>query len=167
MLQLLIITGYFVCLMDTYYWNTGRPYNRLVSALVFSTCRLIWGFSMAGLIWLCLSGNGGLINDFLSAKVFTPFSRLTYSVYLTHVWVIWVFVGSRRERVDGSWTEITFMFTNNIVISYIIGFLFTVLFEVPVLKIQKRIKNKLFEVDDKVENKVQKELMPIFTENNN
>ena len=167
MVYLMIITGYMTCLMDTYYWNTGRPYNRVVSALIFSTCRLIWSLSTAALIWLCITGNGGLVNDFLSAKVFTPLSRLTYSVYLTHVWVIWVFVGTRRERIDASWTDNLFIFTHNVAISYIIGFLFTVLFEAPVLKIQKRIKNKLFKIDEKQVTKVQRALSQLSTDNNN
>ena len=129
------------CLMDTYAWNTGKPHNNVLSAVIFSSCRVLWALSTAALIWLCISGNGGLINRCLSSYVFIPLSRLTYSVYLTHVWVIWIFVGTRRERIDTNVLEIILIFSHNIVISYIIGFIFALLFEIPVIKLQKRLIN--------------------------
>ena len=135
-----------MCLMDTYYWNTGKPHNRLLSALVFATCRVIWSLSTAALIWLCISGNGGKLNDWLSSKIFIPLSRLTYSVYLTHVWIIWLFVGTRRERIDTEWTEVLFVFLHNLIISYVIGFIFALVFELPVLRLQKRLIKRF--VDD-------------------
>ena len=137
-----------VCLMDTYYWNTGKPYNRLLSAFVFSTCRLIWSVSTAGLIWMCISGNGGSINTILSAHIFTPFSRLTYSVYLTHAWKIWVFGASRRQLIDTNLIDIFFIFVHNLFISYLIGFLFALLFEAPVFKLQKHLLNKFLKTEE-------------------
>jgi len=143
--------------MDTYYWNSGKPHNRLFSALIFSTCRIIWSLSTASLIWICISGNGGLVNKFLSSNIFIPLSRLTYSVYLTHVWVIWIYVGSRRERIDSSQSEIFFIFLHNIIIAYFIGFLFAVLFEMPIIKLQKCFMTrfvKLNRISD-IENEIQ------------
>jgi peptidoglycan/LPS O-acetylase OafA/YrhL len=124
--------------MDTYKWNSGEQYNRLYSGLIFSTCKVLWSLSTASLIWICISGNGSLINKILSSNIFIPLSRLTYSVYLTHVWVIWIFVGSRRERIDTTQVEVLFIFLHNIVIAYFVGFLFSLLFEMPIIKLQKR-----------------------------
>jgi peptidoglycan/LPS O-acetylase OafA/YrhL len=124
--------------MDTYNWNSGEQYNRLYSGLIFSTCKVLWSLSTASLIWICISGNGSLINKILSSNIFIPLSRLTYSVYLTHVWVIWIYVGSRRERIDTNQSEVLFIFLHNIVIAYFVGFLFSLLFEMPIIKLQKR-----------------------------
>ena len=128
--------------MDTYYWNSGESHNRLYSGLIYSSCRVIWSLSTASLVWICISGNGGLLNRFLSSAVFIPLSRLTYSVYLTHVWVIWIYVGSRRERIDTNPSEILFIFLHNIVIAYFIGFLFALIFEMPIIKLQKCFMNR-------------------------
>ena len=134
-----------MCLLDTYYWIGGKPYNRLVSGVIYATCRVIWSLSTSALIWLCVSGNGGLINRVLSAHIFTPLSRLTYSVYLTHAWVVWLYVATRRQQIDTNWTDLTFIVVHNVIISYLVGFLFAILFEMPVLRLQKQIKLFLFE----------------------
>ncbi len=44
--------------------------------------RLAWGLSIAWIMFACVKGYGGLINDFLSWKVFMPLGRLCYCVYL-------------------------------------------------------------------------------------
>ncbi|CAG2103571.1 unnamed protein product, partial [Medioppia subpectinata] len=145
------IIGYIACLMDTYHWNDGKPHTSLLSALIFSTCRVVWALSTGALVWLCISGNGGFIDRCLSAPILIPLSRLTYSVYLTHVWVIWVFVGTRRERIDANVMEIMLIFIHNLVISYIIGFLFALLFEMPVIKLQKRLTKRFVKTVDRPE----------------
>lgn len=151
MVKFLIFFGYFLCLMDTYAWNTGEPHNRLMSALIFATCRVIWSLSTAALIWICISGNGDGINRFLSANVFIPLSRMTYSVYLTHVWFIWLFVGTRRERIDTNRFEIVYIFLHNLIISYSFGFVFTLLIELPVIKLQKCLTKRFIKAMEKSE----------------
>ena len=128
--------------MDTYYWNTGNVFNRLTAALVLGTSHLVWGLSLFGLLWICISGNGGIINSILSAHIFTPFSRLTYSAYLVHPWVIWVYFGTRRERIDTNVMEFIYIFLHNIIIAYFVAFLFALLIEVPIFKIQKLLTNQ-------------------------
>ena len=105
-----------VCLFDTYYWIEGKPYDRALSGVIYATCRIIWSLSTSALIWLCFSGNGGLINRILSAHCFTALSRLTYSVYLTHAWVVWVYVATRRQQIDTNRTDLSFILIHNIVI---------------------------------------------------
>jgi peptidoglycan/LPS O-acetylase OafA/YrhL len=96
------IIGYFVITFDSYYWIYGESYTPLISAVIYTTCRILWAFCTFWLIMSCVCGYGGLINTILSWKAFVPLARLTYSVYLTHVWWLWIFMGSLRERVDTS-----------------------------------------------------------------
>jgi hypothetical protein len=95
-----LLLAFWIPLLDDSFWNNGESYDKLISAIYYPFCRIIWSLCIALLIWLCISGNGGLINKFLSWKGFVPLARLTYSVYLTHAWIIWTFYGSRRERID-------------------------------------------------------------------
>jgi peptidoglycan/LPS O-acetylase OafA/YrhL len=135
--------------MDTYSWNSGEQYNGLHSGLMFPTCKVLWSLSTASLIWICISGNGSLINKIFSSNIFVPLSRLTYSVYLTHVWVIWLYVGSRRERIDTNQSEVFFIFLHNIVIAYFVGFLFSLLFEMPIIKLQKRFIERFLKSEER------------------
>ncbi len=130
----------FICIYDVYYWIYGAPYNRWISALLYPTTRIIWSLNTALIIWMCITGNGGLVNKFLSWKAYIPLSRLTYSVYLTHVWIIWKFWGSRRDSMDINNISILSVILGVLLMSYIIGAIFSLLFESPFLKLQKYLK---------------------------
>ncbi len=80
-----------------------------------------------------MTGNGGLLGRLLSSKVFRPLSRTTYAVYLTHVWVVWVTAGARRAPIDLSAHSLLLLFAAEVLVAFGIGFLFTVLFESPVI----------------------------------
>ena len=97
-----ILINYFGVTFDSWYYVKGERYNPLISAFTYPGGRIIWTICTVWIIGACSSGNGGIINRFLSWKGFVPFSRMSYSVYLTHVWSLWIFIGSQRERVDTS-----------------------------------------------------------------
>jgi peptidoglycan/LPS O-acetylase OafA/YrhL len=140
---ILIIIGYIITIYSTQYWVYGEPYNRWISAVLFPSTRIIWALNTAAIIWMCITGNGGLVNKFLSWEVFIPLSRLTYSVYLTHAWIVWYYWGSRRDLVDLSNFTILTLFSANILICYVLGALFSLLFESPTLLLQNYLKKCL------------------------
>jgi peptidoglycan/LPS O-acetylase OafA/YrhL len=86
---------------------------------------------------MCITGNGGLVNKFLSWKAFIPLSRLTYCVYLTHAWIVWIYWGSKKDLVDMNNFNILSLFSGIIFMSYILGAIFSLLFESPFLVLQK------------------------------
>ena len=87
---------------DTYPWSFGHEYGPWESILTFVVSRTIWSAAITWIIWACVTSNGGLVNQFLSWDLWIPLSRLSYSVYLTHAWSIWLFVGSARSGLDTS-----------------------------------------------------------------
>ncbi|XP_054167794.1 nose resistant to fluoxetine protein 6-like [Oppia nitens] len=132
------LLAFWIPLMDDQFWNDGKiGYNPLVSALYYPFCRLVWALCIASMIWLCLSGNGGLVNAVLSWKAFVPLARLTYSVYLTHAWVVWIFYGTRRQLLQLSEYQLLLIFAHNLVFAYIVGAIFAIVFEMPILKCNK------------------------------
>jgi len=133
--------GYMMCIYDTQYWAYGEPFDRRVSAVLYPTTKIIWAISTASLIWMCVTGNGGLINKFLSWKAFVPLSRLTYSVYLTHVWIVWYYWGSKRDLFDLNTISFLCLFTSVILTSYILGAIFSLLFESPFFVLQKYLRD--------------------------
>ncbi|CAG2105807.1 unnamed protein product [Medioppia subpectinata] len=155
-----ILLGFWIPLMDDQFWNNGEPYNRLISALYYPFCRLIWTLCIALMIWCCLSGNGGLVNRLLSWKAFVPLARLTYSVYLTHAWIVWIFYSSRRERIDLNSFSLLLIFSHNLLMSYIIGIIFSVVFEMPCIKLNNYLLKYLKLSADK--NERRKQLVPKF-----
>ncbi|XP_054153004.1 nose resistant to fluoxetine protein 6-like [Oppia nitens] len=131
-----ILLAYCMPLWDKVYWMYGRHYTPLVGTIGYQMFQLIWSVCTSLMIWLCVSGNGGLVNQLLSMKPFIPLGRLTYSVYLCHAWLIWYYVGTRRHLTDVSQYNILINFTHITVMSYITGFVFYVLFESPIIELQ-------------------------------
>lgn len=144
MIWILISIGYLIVIFDTYYWTFGAPNNRLISALLFPTTRIIWAINTATIIWMCTTGNAGLVNRFLSWKAFLPLSRITYSVYLTHIWIVWIYWGSKKDLVYLDNFSIYSLCISIITTSYLLGFLFSVLFEYPISVLQNYSKSYFF-----------------------
>lgn len=59
--------------------------------------RPIWGFAVGWVIFACVKGYGGFINDFLSWSVFMPLGRLTFCVYLTSYHLQQMFILRSRQ----------------------------------------------------------------------
>ncbi len=58
--------------------------------------RFTWGIALALLVFACHNGYGGVINSFLSMKLWIPLSRLTFNAYLVHEIVLTVIFGNLR-----------------------------------------------------------------------
>jgi peptidoglycan/LPS O-acetylase OafA/YrhL len=67
----------------------------LLAATLYNTFkRLVWALSLGWVIFACVKGYGGPVNDFLSWSVFAPLSRLTYCSFLFHMSIIYIFSSS-------------------------------------------------------------------------
>jgi peptidoglycan/LPS O-acetylase OafA/YrhL len=100
------------------------------------------------MIWMCITGNAGFINDFLSWKAFIPLSRLTYSVYLTHVWIDWYYWGTKRDLIDMNNFTYLFLFCGFVLMSYILGAIFSLLFESPFFVLHNYLKKYFLSVQN-------------------
>lgn len=139
--------GNMFCIYSTFPWVHGRPYDRLWSAILYPTNTTVWALVLTLTIWLCATNNGSFIGRFLSWSGFRPLSRMTFSVYLTHVWVLWTALGTRRDLIDMSSHSALLLVAGVIVASYLVGFLFTILFDTPVLHLIDFIKRSFYQTN--------------------
>lgn len=73
------------------------------SSIIYgSVHRLLWSAAIAWVIYACVSGRGGPVNDFLSWKAFIPLGRLTYCVYMTSVQTEVVYANMNYQPVHYS-----------------------------------------------------------------
>lgn len=78
--------------------------------------RVIWAISLCYIIFACVHGYGGPINRFLAHPFWQPISRLSYSIYLLHLPVIWLTMATAKSPLYFS--ELT-------AVSHIISLYFT------------------------------------------
>lgn len=93
-LTLVIIFG---VLHVPYPLTLGKTWPRELNTLFDCTNRILWSLSLSWIIYSSASGHGGPIGRFLSLPIFGPLAKISYTVYLTHMLLIWTYMGSRRE----------------------------------------------------------------------
>ncbi|EFO26886.1 hypothetical protein LOAG_01594 [Loa loa] len=113
--------------------------------------RTTFAVAIAWLIYACHSGYASFINTFLSFKLFLPLSMLCYSVYLSHLPVIFA-----------SYLHITFPYHYetksqfliiaplNLFIAYLLGFQASMLSEFPLLNIERSVRNYFYKGKSRV-----------------
>ena len=87
----------FACVYGLYssFDRGGLSLAESVSYFMFS--RFTWGVGLALLVFTFHNGYASAINAFLSMSFWVPLGRLTYTIYLIHPIVIFVFLGNLRE----------------------------------------------------------------------
>nr|CAI5859350.1 unnamed protein product [Callosobruchus analis] len=73
-----------------------------VKAAFSSAAKPAWCIAICVMVFLCSSGHGGLINEFLSMKLFKVLVRMSYSVYLVHFIVNIYFAGIKKHAEEFS-----------------------------------------------------------------
>lgn len=58
--------------------------NRVANALYGSLAKFAWGLAIVWIVFACVQGYGGLVNEFLSYPLWQLLGRLTYAIYLIH-----------------------------------------------------------------------------------
>ncbi|XP_017046371.1 nose resistant to fluoxetine protein 6-like [Drosophila ficusphila] len=66
---------------------TAPPLSTLDESLYYTLTRIGWPLAICWVIFACMQGYGSLANSFLSTPLWQPLSRLSYSVYIWHMFV--------------------------------------------------------------------------------
>ncbi|RUS71521.1 hypothetical protein EGW08_020719 [Elysia chlorotica] len=120
----------------------GEQINLHVAAAYNALSRTAWGLSVAWVIFSCVTGHGGVVNKFLSWSVWVPLSRLTFVVYLIHIIVllIWGSMAQSPFHIDD--ITIVMLYLATLMGTYALAFVFSVLFESPVMALEKVFFNR-------------------------
>lgn len=81
-----------------FFFQDDATYNqtKIKSTLYFPLQKPLWALCLFWISFACLSGNGGLLNTFLSIPAFQILSKITYSTYLIHLTVLTLSTASAR-----------------------------------------------------------------------
>ena len=120
----------------------------LFSATMYNTFqRIAWNCSVAWVIFSCVKGYGGIVNDFLSWSFFAPLARLTFCAYLIHINLMQMFDNSviKSFPYDFSmWTSVWF-FLGSMMITLAVAFGLALVFESPSVRLEKLIITTLLQ----------------------
>ncbi|XP_041453975.1 nose resistant to fluoxetine protein 6-like [Lytechinus variegatus] len=99
--------------------------------------RFAWGVFLAWVVFACREGYGGWVNDILSWSFWLPLSRMTYSAYLLHPIIIFIFLGNTKNTMMASlWLQPTY-FVGYFVMSYGAAMVMAMFIEFPFANLEK------------------------------
>lgn len=130
---------YLGILFGTYSWNNNAPYERITSTVYYNTSQVLWAFATAWAILACALGHGGWLNKFLSSPVFVPLGRATYMTYLSHMIIVMSYPAKMNMLIEPSYVVFSYIFISNLFLSYALGIFLTLVYESPILHLQKMI----------------------------
>lgn len=113
----------------------------VVYGLYDALSRVCWSIALCYIIFACIHNSGGPINWFLSHPLWQPISRLCYATYLVHFPVIVVLMVTTKTSLYFSELSAFHVFIGNYVLSLWVAFIATLLFESPIVILEKILFN--------------------------
>ncbi|CAH1402499.1 unnamed protein product [Nezara viridula] len=136
--KVMVITGWTLTLsllLFLIYGLSGTKLHPITAAAFSSLSHTLWALGLSWIVIACSTGYGGYISDILSSSILYPFSRVTYCAYLVHP----VVIRSMTMRLDSplhlSPEMVIVMYTGHLILSYIISFIISILFEAPLVSL--------------------------------
>ncbi|KJE89704.1 hypothetical protein CAOG_01136 [Capsaspora owczarzaki ATCC 30864] len=120
------------------HWD-GREWSTAENAIYITFARFGWSVGLAIIVWLCVTGNGGVVNYLLSTKAFMVFGRMTFCVYLIHPIVAASFFYTLRQPTILQDLPEQFYFIANTVISFAGAFVMCMFVEFPLANVEKTL----------------------------
>lgn len=126
----------------------------LMGAAYSSLSHSAWAMSLAWIVVACVTGYGGMVNKILSLPILYPFSRVTYCAYLVHPLLIRGTVMTLDSPMHLGLATTVVIFFGQAVISFILAFVLSLVYEAPVVSMLKII-SKVVAYKKNASNKLQ------------
>jgi peptidoglycan/LPS O-acetylase OafA/YrhL len=108
-------------------------------ALMLAFNKTLFVIGLGFIIHLTFLGKFGLIKSFLSLKFFTVVSRLTYGIYLIHLYFMGVIYFSTTGTYYLSFVEFIYLTVGFVSLSFVTSFVLSLLLESPVVMLSKKL----------------------------
>ncbi|KAK5640661.1 hypothetical protein RI129_011472 [Pyrocoelia pectoralis] len=142
-LLIVAVTVCFTCILSVF--PTLNPdYSRIGSSLYLALATPAFSISIGWIIYCCHTGNGGIINTFLSHSVFKIISNLTYTIYLVHYPL--VIYAQNRIRVPffaDNFGIFVYTIPGTLFLSFLLALLLSLAIELPVQTFVNVLMKKL------------------------
>ncbi|XP_005104253.1 nose resistant to fluoxetine protein 6-like [Aplysia californica] len=111
------------------------PVSPAENSAYISLSRPAWSLGVCWVIVICVTGNAGVINSFLSLPIWAVGGRLSYAGYLTHLFVVFWYLRSRTSNQCIDYWSVFVDTSGILLITYFIAVFLTLLIEMPLRKI--------------------------------
>ncbi|XP_071495248.1 nose resistant to fluoxetine protein 6-like [Diadema antillarum] len=126
--------------MVVIYTNVHNGASSLAASVMYYTfSRFTLAVAIAWVIFSCHYGYGGVVNDFLSWRLWSPLSRLTYSAFLLHQVLQDVYGFGLATPIHWSIYKYAILSAGFISLAYVCAFVMFLLLEFPFINLGKML----------------------------
>ncbi|KAM8871913.1 O-acyltransferase like protein-like [Synchiropus picturatus] len=93
--------------------------------------RTAWATALTWVVLACEEGYGGFIMSLLSLKFWLPLSNLSFSCYLIHPLVVYIYIGLQETLIHYLNINFMYLFVGHMVLIVVLSYVMTVLVERP------------------------------------
>ncbi|XP_022209522.2 nose resistant to fluoxetine protein 6-like isoform X3 [Drosophila obscura] len=110
---------------------SAPPLSTLEESLYYTLTRVGWPLALCWIVFACMQGYGGLADSFLSSPLWQPLSRLSYSVYIWHMFI--QEVNSRNARTNTYFSDYDVMrnFWSDFGFTLLMAYVLYIIIEAP------------------------------------
>ncbi|XP_032311125.1 nose resistant to fluoxetine protein 6-like [Drosophila ananassae] len=118
----------------------GASVSILGESFYHTFTRIGWPLALCWVIFACMQGYGGLANSFLSSPLWQPLSRLSYSIFIWHLFIVEVNARNVRTNVYFSNYQMMLKFWSDLGITILVSYVLHLIFEAPFSSIGEYLK---------------------------
>lgn len=122
----------------------------VLDAFCESIFRIVWSICLAWIIFTCIHGFGGIVNDFLCLQIWEPLGKLSYSAYLLHYPIQRILSASRRGPLYFSDFTVLQRFGGDVIISFGVALIWVLVLEMPVVGLDRRLLHQQRRINSRI-----------------
>ncbi|XP_020809034.1 nose resistant to fluoxetine protein 6-like [Drosophila serrata] len=126
----MIFTSIFALYPSTQ--SNTPPLTTLEESFYYTLTRVGWPLALCWVVFACMQGYGGMANSFLSSPLWQPLSRLSYSIYMWHLFIQEMNAKSSRTNSYFSDYQLMLQFWSDIGITLVVAYLLYLIIEAPI-----------------------------------
>ncbi|XP_024943961.1 nose resistant to fluoxetine protein 6 isoform X2 [Cephus cinctus] len=134
----IIVSGWtlsIATMLSIVYGLYGNMFGPTLSVMYTALSHSGWALCVSWVLIACVTGNGGIVNTFLSWKYIYPISRLTYCAYLVHPALMRAMILRGESSFHLTRGLVAILFFGVTVSSYAVSLVLSLLFEAPMVSL--------------------------------
>ncbi|XP_076627232.1 nose resistant to fluoxetine protein 6 [Colletes latitarsis] len=133
------VSGLFMVVEPRWMYFDDHLYDKFEASFYAGFHRQIFVLSVSWIIFCCVHGYAGFLDQFLSWRGWVPFGRLTYSAYLCHYIFLLIEQGTVRTPGIISTMSIFRSFCSNLCLTMMFSAFWSLCFEMPFMTLDRTL----------------------------
>ncbi|XP_020809118.1 nose resistant to fluoxetine protein 6-like [Drosophila serrata] len=148
----MIFTSIFALYPSTQ--SGAPPLSTLAESFYYTLTRVGWPLALCWVVFACMQGYGGLANSFLSSPLWQPLSKLSYSAFIWHLFIMEINERSVRTNTFFSDYQVMLKFWSTLGFTLLLSYLMYLLVEAPFGGLDNFLQSQKKPTNDKTLNRV-------------